>query len=187
MKRAAGLSPLLCLAALAGCGDDPVAYSAPVGINLNVKSDDTRNSAVASDKNINSESGNPYAAFVSEARRRLGRDPSRIGVSSLTLLLGGQSTGVTTLDQVFAGRVDALFVMNDTNNSFNVGHADSVRGGGPVAFQIDFDSAAVVGVDRDKLLGGSFKVTIRGAAATTFVAKGSTANLQLTSTFAAYP
>jgi hypothetical protein len=37
-----------------------------------------------------------------------------------------------------------------------------------------------------KLLGGSFKVVIRGPAAATFEAAGADADLQLTLTFAAY-
>ena len=40
--------------------------------------------------------------------------------------------------------------------------------------------------DYEKLVAGSFKVVIRGTAATAFAAKGAEANLQLTFTFAAF-
>src|SRR5256885_7155216 len=92
---------------LAACGSDPVSFSAPVGINLKAKSSDVSGTSLTENKEINTESGNPYGAFVTDARAKLGgKDPSVIELSGLTLLLGGTSTGVTTLDQVFTGDVD---------------------------------------------------------------------------------
>ncbi len=64
--------------ALAACGDDPVSYSEPVGINLKAKSSDTINNVVTDDKGINTESGNPYGAFVSSGYP-LHRSSSRKG------------------------------------------------------------------------------------------------------------
>lgn len=171
---------------LAACGDDPVSYSAPVGINLKAKSGDVMNNAISDQKGITTESGNPYGAFVNDTRRKLGKDPSRIELDQLTLTLGAQSTGVTALDEVYTGDVDVAFIMNDTNNTYDVGHVIDPRGVGPVDVSVVFDSAAVGDADFVKLVGGSFGVVIRGPAATTFVSKGAEANLQLTFTFAAF-
>src|ERR1051325_8993418 len=109
---------LCVLVVLAGCGDSPVNYSAPVGINLKAKSGDVVQNVVSDKKSITTESGNPYGAFVGAAQQRLGRDPSRIEITGITIVLGADSTGVTTLDQVFTGQVDVLFLMNDTNNTY---------------------------------------------------------------------
>ena len=55
---------LLMLSGVIGCGDDPVSFSAPVGINLKAKSGEVVNNAISNDKGINTESGNPFGAFV---------------------------------------------------------------------------------------------------------------------------
>jgi hypothetical protein len=171
---------------LAACGDDPVSFSAPVGINLKAKSGDVMNSAISDQKAITTESGNPYGAFVNDAHRKLGKDPARIEIDKLTLTLGAQSTGVTMLDEVYTGDVDVAFIMNDTNNTYDVGHVNNPRGVGPVDVDVVFDSAAVGDADYVKLVGSSFGVVIRGPAAATFASKGAEANLQLTFTFAAF-
>jgi hypothetical protein len=174
--------------AAAGCSDDPVNYSAPVGINLKAKSSDTVNSVVSDDKGITTESGNPYGAFVSDAKRTLGHDPSAITVERVELLLGARSTGVTRLGEIFNGDVDVLFQMNDTDNSFPVARQSlgSATGGGPVPLGVVFNSDALGDADYTKLLGGGFKVIIRGAAAPEFMDKGADADLQITFTFAAF-
>lgn len=174
---------------LAACGDDPVSYSEPVGINLKAKSDDTINGVVTDEKGISTESGNPYGAFVSNARDALGgADPASIEVSSVTMFLGASSTGVATLGDVFDGNVEILFEMNDTNNSYPVAHVamTSATPSGPIELAIDFDPAAVPDLDYAKFLGGSFKVISRGDASTGFETKGADADLQVTFTFAAF-
>ncbi len=182
---------LLVLAALGtvSCsGNKPVSYSAPVGINLKAKGDDAKSGVITEEKNINTEEGNPYGAFVAAARQELGGvDPKRIEVSSVTLLLGGTSKGVTTLEQVMMGKAEILFVMNDTNDSFPVAHTEDPKGAGPVDLAIDFKSAQVVAEDWSKLLGGSFKVVLRSPAVATFAdKKDMDADLQVTIEFAAY-
>lgn len=172
---------------LAACGgDDPVSFSAPVGINLKVKSGDVSNSAISDEKGITTESGNPYGAFVGDAQAKIGAPPSRIEIDSLTLTLGAQSTGVTNLNEVYTGDVDVAFITNDTNNTYDAGHVMNPAGVGPVDVDVGFDSNAVSDADYVKLLGGSFKVVIRGPAAAAFASKGAEANLQLTFTFAAF-
>ena len=174
---------------VAACGDDPVRYSEPVGIQLKAKSSDVVAGALDDEKGINTESGNPYGAFIAGARESLGgSDPAEIALEGLSVTLGGGSTGVTGVGQVFTGQVDVLFVMNDTNNSFPVGGGvvAATDGTGPIGLDATFDSSALATADMSKLLGGSFKVVIRGPAAATFEAAGADADLQLTLTFAAY-
>ena len=89
------ITSLAAIVALTACGDDPVSYSSPVGINLKAESGAVSGTAISDEKGITTESGNPYGAFVTEARKALGRDPSRIELDGLTLTLGANSTGVT--------------------------------------------------------------------------------------------
>jgi hypothetical protein len=174
------------VAVLLGCSSEPVSYSAPVGINVKAKSGDVDGNVISEAKDIETESGNPYKVFMDGARLALGgKDPSSIELTSLTLLVGAQSTNVTRLDEIFTGRVDALFLMNDTANTFPVGHVVSPVGGGPVTMAVDFDSDGFAGVDRTNLLAGKLKVVLRGSAAIGFGAKGAEANLQLTLQFRA--
>ena len=171
---------------LAACGSDPVSVSSPVGITLKVQSGDVTNSAISDDKAITTESGNPYGAFISDAQRKLGRDPARIEVDKLTLTLGAQSTNVTALDQVYTGDVDVALITNDTNSTYDIGHVQSPTGAGPVGLSVSFVSQDMVPADFTKLVAGSFKVVIRGPAATMFAGKGASADLQLMFTFSAF-
>lgn len=177
------------LVGLVACGDDPLSYSAPVGINLKAKSDDTVNNTVTDDKGITTESGNPYGAFVNDARVKLGgNDPGVIEVDSVELFLGANSSGVATLGEIYNGNVEVLFEMNDTNNSYPVAHGTigASTGSGPIGLGVDFDGAAIPELDYAKLLSGSFKVITRGPAAAEFMQKGADADLQVTFTFAAF-
>ena len=174
---------------LAGCADDPVSFSEPVGINLKAKSSDTVNRVVTDEKGITTESGNPYGAFVAHARDALGgADPARIEVDKVEVFLGATSKGVLTLGEIYDGNLELVFKMNDTDNSYPVAHATitSATTSGPVGLAVDFDGAAIPSVDHAKLLGGGFKVIARGATATGFETKGAEADLQITFTFAAF-
>ena len=109
-------------------------------------------------------------------------DPTVIQINSLRLALGGMSSGVTKLEEVFTGKVEVLFVMNDSNNSFPAGHVENPTGS-EVGMAIDFDSRDIGMNDWEKFLNGSFKVVIRGPAAAGFDGKGAEADLQLTFLF----
>jgi hypothetical protein len=182
--------PYLALVLVAACGgDDPVKYSAPVGINLKAKSSDTQNNTVTNDKGITTESANPYGAFVTAAKDKLGgKDPSSITIDKVELFLGGSSTNVTRLGEVFDGTVDVVFQINDSNNSYPAasGPVPASSPAGPVELDSSFDSGALPDFDYLKLLGGGFKVVLRGPAAPGFSTKGAEADLQVTFTFAAF-
>jgi hypothetical protein len=178
---------LLAIALLAACGDDPVNYSAPVGIELKVKSGEvSASNALTPDKGITTESGNPYGAFVSEAENTLGGPPGSIVLEKVTIQLGAQSTNVTSLEQVMTGDVYVQFLTNDTNNTFVAGKWTNPTGLGPVEGDSQFDWGAVGSQDVDKMLGGSFKVVLNAPATADFSTKGAEASLQLTFTFSAF-
>ena len=172
---------------LAACGTDPVNYSAPVGIELHAKSADVNMSVVTEQKDITTESGNPYGAFINAAMAKLGgKEPSRIEIDKLTLTLGAQSTGVSKLDDVLSGDIDVAFLANSSNNTYDAGHVMNPTGVGPVPVTPDFDWSMVATQDVAQMLNGSFKVALRGSAATGFTTKGADATLQLTFTFTAF-
>ena len=166
-----------------GCSDDPVSYSSPVGINLKAKADG--NTELSESKGITTESANPYGAFVTDATKKLGRSPGRIDIDAATLTLGGDSKDVASLDSVFASTADIAFVIDDTNNTYEVGTVDP-SGTGPSAIDVGFDGSQIAAQDTAKYVAGSFKVVVRGTAAPTFPGSSAEASLQLTFTFAAF-
>jgi hypothetical protein len=168
------------------CSADPVSYSAPVGINLKAKSGDVSGTAISENKSITTETSNPYGSFVSAATTKIGRAPGRIEVDHATLLLGAQSINVTKLEDVFTGAVDVSFVINDSNNTYEVGTLTNPSGVGPIDLDISLAGAEVAPQDFTKYVDGSFKVVARGTASVGFTSKGAEADLQLTFTFAAF-
>jgi hypothetical protein len=180
-------TPLIALVLFAACGDDPVNYSDDIGIELKTKSGDAVDNAITEEKGITTESGNPYGAFVTEAKNRLGHDPSNIVLEKITITLGGQSTGVTALEQVMTGDTFVKFVVNDTNNTISVAHFASPTGPGPFDGHPSFDMIEnATDTDVPKIIGGSFKVVLTATPATDFATKGADASLQLTFTFSAF-
>jgi hypothetical protein len=170
-----------------GCGDEPVAYSAPVTLNLKAKSSDVVQGALDSEKSISSETGDPYGTFVKTARSRLGKSyPARVEVTSLSLFLGAHSTGVTTLDQVFTGPLEVLFVLDGSNNSYPAGHLAAPSGAGPEDVEVDFAFLQLAPSDQATFFAGEFKVQLRGPAAPGFAAGAAEADLQLVLQFEAY-
>lgn len=171
--------------AACGGGDDPVSYSAPVGINLKAESGAVTGTTISDEKGITTESGNPYGAFVAAATNELGREPGRVELDKLELTLGAQSTGVTALEQIYVGSTEVVFLMGDTNNTYIVGAVSDPKGT-KTEVGVTFESGDIAQQDRAKFLGGGFKVIIRGTAAPDFAIKGAKADLQLTFTFAAF-
>ena len=176
------------VASLAACGNDPVSYSQPVTINLKAKSADVANNVVADEKSITSENSNPYGKFVNDARAAIGKDPSRIALEDATLTLGANSTGVITLGEVFTGATEVNFTTNDTNNTYPAasGVIAATAGSGPLALTTAFSTDPLSTTDFAKLLGGSFKIGIRGPASVGFAGKGADADIQVTLTFSAF-
>lgn len=178
---------ILALILIAACGDDPVNYSAPVGIELKAKSGDVTGNAINEDKNITTESGDPYGKFVNEAKAKLGRDPSEIDVDKVTLTLNiAKSTNVSAMEQAVTGPVTVQFVMNDTNDPFTVANFASPMGVGPVDGTVAWDWSAVGGANVAKVIGGNFKVAMAATPTADFATKGAEASLTVTFTFTAF-
>lgn len=176
------------LAFAAACTDDPVSYSAPVGITLQVRSNDVATDGTMTlDKMITTESGNPYGKFIGDAQTKLGHDPSLIELDSVSLTLDTtKSTNVASLDQVMTGDSFASFVINDTDTVLAAAKFTNPTGIGPFAGSSTFDMTTLAEADIDKLVGGSFKVALDAPAAAGFEALGADAVLQLTFTFSAF-
>lgn len=169
----------------AACGKkkqhDPVNYSAPVGITLNVKSGDVVAGVIDENKNINTESGNPFGAFVNSAKAALGgHDPSSVALESLTLSITSNGTGVTSLAQLFTGPVTISFQMNGGTGLYPAATANNPTGTN-AAFTEIFDSTDLPDADYAQFLGGQFKVLLHGSAATAI--QTTSFNVDLVSTF----
>jgi hypothetical protein len=174
---------------LACGGADPVAYSEPVGLKLKVSSGDVKgDGTVADDKSINTEVGNPFGAFVQNARAAIGGDPSDVDIDSIALLLAVDSKSVAELREVFADVIDVQFEMNDTNNLYPAGTTTIAadQEGRELAIEPRFDYGALGVSDQAKFLTGSFKVLIGGRAAPGFASLDAAAELQITLRFTAF-
>jgi hypothetical protein len=183
--------PLSVAVALAGaCADDPdpVEVSEVVGIELKADADKVVGATLTDEKNINTESGNPYGAFVSDATQQLGRAPGRIEVETVDILIGAGSD-VTELNQIFDGEVEVLFVMNGSSDTIPVASVlidQTVQGGGPVALEPDYDWSTLSSPNFDDLVSGNFKVVYRGPTTVGYSGGPQKCNLQLDFTFVAF-
>jgi hypothetical protein len=169
-------------------GDDPVAISSPVGITMKAEGGDVDGGAIGIDKSINTESGNPWAVFISDTEAALGGPPSEIEISSLEILLAASSEAVTEQNQVFDGTLDVHFELNDTDTVIPAGTGtidDSVEGRS-VFLQSEFDYARIPDAELDGFLNGSFKVVLSGVADPGFADLGAKADLVVTLEFKAY-
>jgi hypothetical protein len=174
------------------CGEseEPASHSAPVGINLKADSDKVVGTNVTDQKNINTESGNPYAAFVADAEGVLGTSPTRIEVVGVSILMAADSTGVSALNEIFNGRFDVMFEMPTLGDTVPVAHViidTTTAGRGPVELQIDFDSSNLAPDNFADLLAGNFNVVFSGVVASGYSTLGAKADLQITFTFEAFP
>ena len=163
-------------------------YSEPVGIRLTASSSDVTNGIVTDLKEISTEQGNPYGHFVTAAKDQLaGKSPSAIVIEGTMLHLAASSTGVATLGEVFTGTVAVDFLIKDSNNTYGVGIGEvDAKTGDTMELSSHFDSAAMTEFDYYKLLGGNFKVVVRGTAAAGFANKSAKVDLDTTLTFSAF-
>lgn len=180
----------LAVSLLAGaCADDPVTFSEPVTINLKVDSDKAVNDSITTEKGITTENANPYGAFIADAQAALGADPSRIDLGHVDILLGADTTGVSSLSEVFDGDVSVLFQMDTTDDTFDAASVSigaNTDGGGPLSMTTSFDSDQMSSASYDKLLSGSFKVVINAPTQADFDTLSAKTTMQLTFEFQAY-
>jgi hypothetical protein len=161
---------VVCLVALAGllfgavsCEDDeePVAQTDTIVIQLaGIKEGDIHDGVVEKDKNVATEVGNPYGAFLQAARVALGRNPGRIAVTSVAITLGGDSRGVISFADLFVGETN-VFLRADVGGTVYVARVTAPTGVGPLDCEVIAGDAALAPI-RDALLSGNFRVGIRG-------------------------
>ena len=190
-RKIALLSTLLLTAAVAAaCAKkkhhDPINFSQPVGITLNTKSGDVSGGRIVEIKNINTESGNPFGAFINDARAAIGNhDPGSIDLTALSLTLESNGTGATTLQQIFKGDVVIAFQMNTGTGLYPAGTANNPTGTNQ-SFVESFTTDNMTATDYQGFLGGQFKVVLSGSAATGFATAGANVNLLSTFDFEAF-
>lgn len=172
----------------AGCSDDPVSVSDVVDLKLTLSSGDVDSGTLYDEKNVNTESGNPYGVFVSTARDEIGGDPSHISVTGAAVTVDATSNNVTTLGAVFAGATKFEFIMNGSDTHYVVATKDVVTAdtAGPVTFAVDFDSDTIPDADYTELAAGSFKVALSGPPAAGFEAANADADITISLTFEAF-
>ena len=154
---------VLSLAGLAGC-ETPAASSDAIVIRLSgIKEDDVHDGVVEREKNVTTETSNPYAHFLADARAALGRDPSRIDVEAVSITLGGDTRGVVGFQELFSGETN-VFLRDDAGGTVYVGRVASPSGVGPVECEVvsTEDSLAPI---LPALLSGTFRVGVRGPTA----------------------
>lgn len=166
MKRCANLLTAVLLAAT-GCGDNLAAntvnFSGPVSITLDkFKDGEVRNNAFDADKNVNTETGNPYGAFLQQARATLGRQPAAVLVERVTLTLGRDTRGVTSFEQFLGGPL--VVYLANSSTTVNLGTVPQPTGAGPIEVTVSATRDTLAPLNSD-LINGSFKVGIRVPAA----------------------
>ena len=143
-------------AVLTGCPEEPVAYSETVSLKLSgMKEGDVKNNELSEEKNVNSESGNPYGAFVKAATDALGRSPGRIAPTSAFLRIHSDSTGVTGFEEIFTS-MELFF--SDSATTIPVGTVDAPQGS---SVEVPLDDVNLEAL-HDSMVGGDFKVGVRG-------------------------
>ena len=156
MNRSMVMATVISMFAM-GCGSDgtdndlnTVGFSGPVNVRLDkFKDGDVRNGAFDSDKDINTESGNPYGGFLRDARASLGRDPAAVLIERMTFTLASDTRGVTGFEQFLSGTAVVYFATSSV--TVNVGTAVMPTGAGPVTVQITAGRADLAPINARKL------------------------------------
>ena len=154
-----------CGASSDGTGPDlnTAGYSGPVSVRLDkFKDGDVHNESFDSDKDIDSEAGNPYADFLRSAGTALGRAPAAVVVDRVTFTLGSDTRGVTAFEQIFAGPVVVYFATSTV--TVNVGTVARPTGAGPVTVLVTATRSDLAPINA-ALVSGHFKVGLRVPAA----------------------
>lgn len=140
------------------CGDDVVAYSETVSTKLSgIKPGDIDNANWSEEKNINTESGNPYGEFLKAAKSHLGgKSPGAIEPTSIIVRVSADSKDVIAVEEV-ASDIEVFFA--DSQTTIPVGHVSAPKGSSvviPIDDDLDLEPITAA------MLGGDFKVGARG-------------------------
>jgi hypothetical protein len=146
---------------LAACDEDPVVATDLIVIQLSgIKQGDITDGVVSKSKNVSTESGNPYHAFLVEARAVLGRDPARIRVESVQLTLDGSTRGIASFADLFNADAE-VYLDADVGGTVNVARVTRPTGTGPVELAVVSTDATLAPI-LAALLSGDFRVGVRG-------------------------
>lgn len=142
----------------AACGDDPVAHSETISLKLSgIKNGDIKNGQASEDKEISTESGNPYGEFIKNAKAALGgKDPGSIELVSAFVRIHSDSKNVSALEAVFSSME---LYLTTSNTTIPVGTVATPKGTS-IAVKLD-ENVDYEPIFAD-LLGGSFKGGVRG-------------------------
>jgi hypothetical protein len=152
---------LAATALLAACDEDPVVATDLIVIQLSgIKEGDVADGVVSKSKNVSTESGNPYHAFLVEARAVLGRDPSRIRVDAVQITLDGSTTGIASFADLFNADAE-VFLDADVGGTVAVARVTGPTGTGPVTLEVVSTDETLAPI-MAALLSGDFRVGVRG-------------------------
>lgn len=151
---------LLALVLHAGCGDDPAAVTGPITLTISsINESDIDNGVVWKDKNISSESGNPWGEFIDDAQSQLGGDPSEFEFISATVTLDvASSDEVAGFEDVAAGSMRLMITR--TNGDTPVIIAELAD---PSGTEVDLPitaSRSDLATHHSAMVGGDFKARL---------------------------
>lgn len=155
---------LLAMVGALGCGgDEAVAHSGAITLQLSgIKEGDATSGMFSQDKSVSTESGNPYAVFLRDARDALGgEDPAYIGVTKFVARIHADSDGVVAFDEVFD---DMEAFVGDSTTTIAIG---AVEAPSSSEVQIQVSSDTDYTALQEALKSGSFKLGVRGPSTAT--------------------
>jgi len=144
------------------CADDPVAHSETVSLKLSgIKNGDLQNGVASTSKNVNTESGNPYAVFLKNAHDALGgKDPSIIEPVSVYVRVSADSKNVIAIEQVLG---DLELFAASSQTTIPIGHVTGPTGS---SIRVPLDDTVDYEPLHDEMLSGDFKLGVRGNSVT---------------------
>jgi hypothetical protein len=169
--------------ALAGCKADFVVDDVAINNGFNV-GNVAQGAAIFSEKNVNTEQGNPYGVFIADIKAELNDDTPTIELESATITVeAGGDAAHDALEEIFEGALTLSFVDETNNTDTAIATLNNPAGALDVALNVQgaaFDDEAF----QQTLLSGAFKVKISGTAAAT--AANANVNLVTTLSFKAF-
>lgn len=168
---------------LVGCSDDPAFTSGQVGISLSLKEGAIVGDQIDSRKNVSTESGNPYGAFISKVQNEFGDTPREIRIEAVSLQIQDTKDDVAVFEDLWPESVQVFLAADDTVSGFTVASVEGPTGLGPINVPTRpvEDTTAL----ETLLESGNFRVGVRGKTALTDAAKFDT-KVAVTLTFGVY-
>jgi hypothetical protein len=154
---------LLAALALCACADEEVVYSEAIELRLtSIGPSDVDDGVLEVSRNIATDKGNPFAAFLREAEDDLGYAPRGLElVAGAIAILPDPLTGVSTWSDLWSGEVTLLFEPGGSGARIDVARVVlPTQGLETWPLQVVATRAEL---SVDKVLSGDFKVVLRGS------------------------